>query len=74
MAENTPSRRAVSEQPTSPLLSVEQLAAYLQVPVPTLYQWRHKGTGPRGLRVGRHVRYRRVDVEEWVARQAEYVG
>jgi excisionase family DNA binding protein len=48
------------------LLSAEEVAAYLQVPLKTLYQWRLKGTGPRGLRVGRHLRYRRDEVDGWL--------
>jgi excisionase family DNA binding protein len=48
------------------LLSVDDLSTYLGVPVKTLYQWRHKGLGPRGLRVGRHLRYRRQDVDSWL--------
>lgn len=52
------------------LATVSEVAAHLGVPVPTLYQWRYKGTGPRGLRVGRHVRYRWSDVEKWLDKQA----
>ncbi len=48
------------------LLSAEEVSAYLQVPLKTLYQWRLKGTGPRGLRVGRHLRYRRDEVDGWL--------
>lgn len=52
------------------LADVEQLAAYLGVPVQTLYAWRAKGKGPRGSKVGRHVRYRWADVEKWLDQQA----
>lgn len=48
------------------LLSVLELADYLGVPVATLYQWRHRREGPPGFRVGRHVRYRWSDVEDWI--------
>ena len=48
-------------------LTVPQLAEVLQVPVATIYRWRHLGEGPRGIRVsGRHVRFRRSDVEAWL--------
>jgi excisionase family DNA binding protein len=50
------------------LLSPEEVAGYLGVPVKTLFQWRYKGVGPRGLRVGRHLRYRAEDVEAWLER------
>lgn len=59
--------------PCSPpgLWTVEETAAYLQVPVKTLYAWRLRGIGPRGIRVGRYVRYRPDDVEHWLDEQAE---
>lgn len=39
------------------LLSADEVAEFLGIPVATLYQWRHKGTGPGAYRVGRHLRY-----------------
>ena len=54
-----------------PLLSVEEVAEYLGVPVNTLYQWRHKGTGPTAFRVGRFLRYDPADVRAWLASNAE---
>ena len=50
------------------LLSVQELADYLEVPVKTIYTWRHRNTGPRGFRVGKHLRFRWCDVESWLAR------
>lgn len=49
-----------------PLLSIQELAAYLDLPVATLYAWRYRGLGPSGFRVGRHVRYRQSDVDQWI--------
>jgi len=51
------------------LMSPRDVADYLDVPVATIYGWRHKGVGPPGLAVGRHVRYRREAVEAWLERQ-----
>lgn len=48
------------------LLWAEEVAAILGVPVKTLYQWRYKGIGPAGVRVGRHLRYRMADIEAWI--------
>lgn len=64
------------DKPTRPspadrLLSVEELADYLEVPVKTIYTWRHQNTGPRGFRVGKHVRFRWRDVEAWVAERLQ---
>lgn len=52
--------------PTETLLSPVQLAEYLALPVKTLYRWRSIGEGPRGLKIGKHVRYRPSDVEAWL--------
>ncbi|MBX6389684.1 MAG: helix-turn-helix domain-containing protein [Frankia sp.] len=49
------------------LWTVQDLAGFLGVPVNTVYKWRTTGDGPPGLRIGRHVRYRREDVEAWLA-------
>ena len=49
-----------------PLLDPQDLADYLKMPVPTIYAWRSRGKGPRGIRVGRHLRFRRIDVDAWV--------
>jgi predicted DNA-binding transcriptional regulator AlpA len=48
-----------------PLWSVEEVSAFLGVPVKTLYEWRRKGYGPRGTRVGRYVRYKPDGVVAW---------
>jgi excisionase family DNA binding protein len=47
-------------------LTPADVAELLGVPVETLYQWRRKRTGPRGFRVGRHLRYDPDDVRAWV--------
>lgn len=52
--------------PSDEFLTTEQLAELLQVPVQTCRAWRHYGTGPKGVRLGRHVRYRRTDVDRWI--------
>jgi len=55
------------------LVTPLELAKALQVPVGTIYRWNHRGTGPRPLHVGRHVRYREEDVEAWL-KSAEVRG
>lgn len=37
-----------------PLLSIEELSEYLNVPIRTLYDWRLAGKGPCAVHVGRH--------------------
>ncbi|MFB7195574.1 helix-turn-helix transcriptional regulator [Streptomyces sp. NPDC056240] len=48
-------------------LTPDDLVEMFDLPsVETLYQWRRKRVGPRGFRVGRHLRYDPDDVRTWV--------
>ncbi|MFJ5774939.1 helix-turn-helix transcriptional regulator [Streptomyces sp. NPDC093094] len=48
-------------------LTPEDLVTLLRLPsVETVYQWRRKGIGPRGFRVGRYLRFDPDDVRAWV--------
>ncbi|WP_199432576.1 helix-turn-helix transcriptional regulator [Qaidamihabitans albus] len=51
------------------LWTINDLADHLGVPVNTLYQWRTKGYGPTGRRIGKYVRYRPEDVDTWIEQQ-----
>lgn len=53
-----------------PLMTTDEVAAYLRVPVATIYGWRHVDAAPRAMKVGRHLRFRRADVEAWLDDQA----
>ena len=48
------------------LLSPTDLAGYLDVPRSTVYEWNYRRTGPPTIRIGKHVRYREADVEQWL--------
>lgn len=48
------------------LWGIKEVAAYLDVPVATLYQWRSHGYGPPGRRMGKHIRYLPEQVRDWV--------
>ena len=52
-----------------PLLTAQELASYLDVPLKTLYSWRYRGEGPPGFRVGRHLRYRWTDIRRWLTQR-----
>jgi excisionase family DNA binding protein len=67
MAADIPVRDAAS---LPQLLSVRQLSRYLDVPVSSIYRWRHEGRGPRGFRVGKEVRFKQTDVLKWLDQQA----
>lgn len=60
-----------SFRPDEPLVSPTELAAFLGVPVATIYQYRYRGEGPPGFKVGGHVRYRWHDVEAWLHRHSD---
>ena len=51
------------------LLSADEVAEFLGIPVATLYQWRHKGCGPDAYRVGRHLRYDPASLRAWLQEQ-----
>lgn len=52
------------------LLTPKQAAEYLSMPETTLAQWRSQRKGPPYVKLeGRLVRYRRSELEEWLARQ-----
>jgi predicted DNA-binding transcriptional regulator AlpA len=52
---------------TERMWTPDDVSAYLQVPVQTLYQWRRKGFGPKARRVGKHLRWDPATVRSWFA-------
>ena len=48
------------------LLSVPELADYLGVAPSVIYGLRHRSEAPPALRIGRELRFRQTDVEEWL--------
>lgn len=48
------------------LWTVQDVARFLGVPPRTLYEWRRKDYGPKGIRVGKYIRYKREDVLSWL--------
>jgi excisionase family DNA binding protein len=65
---NNPTARL---EPSDQLVSIPELAAYLGVPIATIYQWRHHRRGPASYRIGRHIRYRSTDIEHWLEAQRD---
>lgn len=60
----------VSDLVSERMWTPEDVSAFLGgVPVATIYQWRHKGIGPKSHRVGRHLRYKPEDVRAWFEQQ-----
>lgn len=52
-------------------MTTDELSEFLRIPRATLYRWRQDGSGPKAVRVGKHLRYRRSAVEAWLNRQAD---
>jgi len=51
------------------LLTPDELSSELGVAKRTLDQWRCYGRGPAFVRVGKRIRYRRQDLDAWLAEQ-----
>ena len=49
-----------------PLLTVDQVSDWLGIPKGTLYQWRSRCRGPRAIKVGNGIRYRRSEIENYL--------
>lgn len=61
---------AAPDQPKGrPLATPREIADYCGVPLQTVYKWSSAGTGPRFMKVGRHLRARWTDVEKWLDQQ-----
>ncbi|MCH0566065.1 AlpA family transcriptional regulator [Streptomyces sp. MUM 2J] len=72
-------RSTVAEAAPRPLptrfLTPDDLVEMFDLPsVETVYQWRRRRTGPRGFRVGRHLRFDPDDVRAWVESQIKGVA
>lgn len=54
---------------TSELMGERQAAQFLEnkIPVRTLQHWRRVRTGPAWLKIGRHVLYKKSDLESFLA-------
>lgn len=55
-----------STNPADELLTLDELCALLKITRGTAYKQRATGTGPPGYRIGRHLRFKRGDVLDWL--------
>lgn len=58
--------REITQIPDA-LLSLDEVEQQYEIPGPTLRLWRSRGIGPRSVRIGGRVVYRRSDLDAWVA-------
>lgn len=56
---------------TDELLTFREVAAILKLNPQTMIEWRRSDRGPKWVRIGQKtVRYRRSDLEAWIADEA----
>ena len=51
---------------TDSILDTTEAARYTGLKKATLDQWRSRGEGPKFVKLGRAVRYRRADLDAWI--------
>ncbi len=56
------------------LMNTNELAEYLGIAVSTIVDYRLKGIGPVYVKTGHLVRYRKADVDNWVANKAVVIS
>ena len=65
--------RAKREQTAAlEIMTASEVADYLRVPLKSLYTWRYTHDGPPSARVGKYLRYRRTEVDEWLRAQTRF--
>ena len=56
------------------LMNTNELAEYLGIAVSTIVDYRLKGIGPVYVKIGHLVRYRKADVDNWVANKVVVIS
>ncbi|MFI7598203.1 helix-turn-helix domain-containing protein [Actinoplanes sp. NPDC049681] len=62
---------AADKQSNKELLTLEEVAEIFRVPPATVRKWRSNREGPLGFRVGKYVRFRRSQVDKFIADMEE---
>ena len=57
----------VADGESQGVLSIQEVAKLLKVPVTTIYAWNRRGEGPPYYKVGRKLRYRKSNARKWLA-------
>ena len=52
-----------------PIMTASEVSALVRVHLRTLRRWAHEGIFPRPIRIGRTVRWRRTDIDDWIREQ-----
>jgi excisionase family DNA binding protein len=72
----TSSTETLTTPAAVPLLTIDEAADYLAITKATLYTWRSRrtGYGPRAVKLGGCLRYRRSDLDAWILEHVEPEG
>ena len=64
------------QQPTSitDVMTESETAEHIGISLSGLRKWRNDGSGPPYIRIGRLIRYREKDIEEWLAHRTVSPG
>lgn len=65
-----PSIGATSDRALEPMLTIDEVCAILRTSKSTIYSMRSEGRGPIGVKVGRRVLFRPVDLERFLEQNA----
>jgi predicted DNA-binding transcriptional regulator AlpA len=49
-----------------PLHDLDWLAAYIDKPKKTIYNWHTLGVGPPHYKIGNRLRYRKSEIDQWL--------
>lgn len=66
--------RPSREVPVRAVMTEKEAAEYMRFSPNTLRQWRVEGIGPRYVKSHGAIRYRRTDIDEWLARNGKQTG
>jgi len=53
-------------------MNTKKAAKYLGIGYNTMHQWRTSGRGPKFIKIGRYIRYRITDLEDFLSQNASY--
>jgi len=56
----------MEKQDQQEIMTTAEVAAMLQVSVSTLKYWLYCDKAPKSIKIGKHRRFRRADVQRWI--------
>ena len=58
----------VADGESQDVLSIQEVAKLLKVPVSAIYAWNRRGVGPPFYKIGTKLRYRKSNARNWLAK------